>query len=562
MGGNSLEPMTAEQEAAFQDKNATCLACHEGINPRAIEDFKLSTMAKAGVGCEDCHDEVPGATPGEGHRLYPNAETCAKCHPNQYKGHRANRHSVAFVREMECGRFDDFPTEFQVGSGYHFTQADVDELSDLMNIGMQGTPANASPLSVQTCGRCHNIENTCGSCHTRHRFTTIEARDPNACATCHMGPDHPQIEAYETSKHGARHAVFGEDSGAPTCVTCHMPYNSRMLGKKTAPDGTKYTDHNLAMVIAYGPVGGGAKRKGFVTDETSGRVKFKKRDADATYDELWMDRTDGKFYDAPTGGTAVFDDLFAATTEDVDGDGLQDYTLVQVEDSLETLTAARAEMKAVCSQCHAPNWVNEELLLADLIHERSKQTLAEAKDIVLAMSAAGILNIDPDNKPDNPETGTNGTYGANMKIRNLTTLEKMYFTAMKYDTVKTWKGAFHQNPDYTHWLGWTALQMNLGQMGDEATKDVLLNLWVQGKDYPGTSGDPYTDGLYQGVVYDTATMDNVYDKFPGPDDVDLPNYGQDIDVDMDGTPEFLAVDGQPGTYTINGDTSGKTLTFH
>src|SRR3989338_4932964 len=51
-----------------------------------------------------------------------------------------------------------------------------------------------------------------------------------------MGPDHPQIEIYEESKHGiAFHAnkhkmnldnekwVLGEDyNAAPTCATCHM----------------------------------------------------------------------------------------------------------------------------------------------------------------------------------------------------------------------------------------------------------------------------------------------------------------------------------------------------
>jgi len=62
------------------------------------------------------------------------------------------------------------------------------------------------------------------------------ARQPEVCGKCHMGPDHPQIEIYEESKHGiafrtrldemklkSESWVVGVDySAAPTCSTCHM----------------------------------------------------------------------------------------------------------------------------------------------------------------------------------------------------------------------------------------------------------------------------------------------------------------------------------------------------
>jgi hypothetical protein len=65
----------------------------------------------------------------------------------------------------------------------------------------------------------------------------VEARKPEACDQCHLGPDHPQIEIYEESKHGTiYHAEgdrwqwrpenrpwrAGEDYRAPTCAGCHM----------------------------------------------------------------------------------------------------------------------------------------------------------------------------------------------------------------------------------------------------------------------------------------------------------------------------------------------------
>jgi hypothetical protein len=371
-----------------------------------------------------------------------------------------------------------------------------------------------------------------------------------------MGPDHPQIEMYQHSKHGARYDTYGDTETVPVCVDCHMPYNSQMLGKKVAENGTEYTDHNLSVGIAYGPVGGGTTRNGHVMDPTTGRVKFVARDGDATHAELWLQRSDGKFYDAPSGGSVVFENLLEVGLADASGNGKQDYVVAQPADSPEVLAQNRRFMQnQVCGQCHSENFAQEQLLIADLIHENTRNTLLEAFDIVKALAVTGMGLFEIGDRPGNPETGTTGTYGPNMKIRNLSAIEKMYFTAMKYDNVKTWKGAYHQNPDYTHWYGWSALVMQLGEIADEATDKVLQDLWIRGEDYPGATGNVFDDGLYQGVIFDTASMDNLYDKFPGPgDDGDA----DPIDMDMDGTPEFVPVDGSPGTFTHN----GSEVTFH
>jgi hypothetical protein len=77
---------------------------------------------------------------------------------------------------------------------------------------------------------------TCAACHGRHAFSSAQARQPENCGKCHMGPDHPQIEIYNESKHGiqfrahiqkmnleSKSWVVGKDYySAPTCATCHM----------------------------------------------------------------------------------------------------------------------------------------------------------------------------------------------------------------------------------------------------------------------------------------------------------------------------------------------------
>ncbi|OGQ97287.1 MAG: hypothetical protein A2521_16095 [Deltaproteobacteria bacterium RIFOXYD12_FULL_57_12] len=52
------------------------------------------------------------------------------------------------------------------------------------------------------------------SCHTKHSFSKAEAAAPQSCYTCHMGPDHPQMEAYRKSGHHFTPA---------TCASCHLP---------------------------------------------------------------------------------------------------------------------------------------------------------------------------------------------------------------------------------------------------------------------------------------------------------------------------------------------------
>jgi hypothetical protein len=94
---------------------------------------------------------------------------------------------------------------------------------------------------------------SCSACHSRHDFSPRRARQPENCGKCHLGPDHPQKEIYEESKHGVafrdlhQHMkldgatwVLGTDySQAPTCATCHMSGHSKNGGKITHDPGER-----------------------------------------------------------------------------------------------------------------------------------------------------------------------------------------------------------------------------------------------------------------------------------------------------------------------------------
>jgi hypothetical protein len=99
-------------------------------------------------------------------------------------------------------------------------------------------------LTRFTCEACHNIgkphedgsTGQCQKCHLRHEFDQEQARRPETCNACHIGPDHPQWEIYHESPHGIAYATMGddwhwtaetgtlsvEDFPAATCAICHM----------------------------------------------------------------------------------------------------------------------------------------------------------------------------------------------------------------------------------------------------------------------------------------------------------------------------------------------------
>lgn len=94
---------------------------------------------------------------------------------------------------------------------------------------------------------------SCSACHSRHDFSPRRARQPENCAKCHLGPDHPQKEVYDESKHGVAYRdlrehmnldatewVLGKDySQAPTCATCHMSGHTQNGGKVTHDPGER-----------------------------------------------------------------------------------------------------------------------------------------------------------------------------------------------------------------------------------------------------------------------------------------------------------------------------------
>lgn len=195
-----------------------CLPCHTQKTPGAVRVWQGSAHAKAGVGCAACH--------GTDHARMDRGEArvsltvCGACHQEALKQHQASRHGMALHSGWGCTRnlSDRDPKEcrFCHAAGSEVPTSQVQCARFLKQ---------SSAMAEVGCNACHQVESSCASCHSSHSTDLKIVRDSKVCATCHMGPDHPQWEMWQTSRHGTLFASAGAELG-PSCQICHMPNGS------------------------------------------------------------------------------------------------------------------------------------------------------------------------------------------------------------------------------------------------------------------------------------------------------------------------------------------------
>lgn len=224
-----------------------CIDCHEKKSPGIVRDWEKSIHARAGITCMDCHQADPTDRDAiNGHKKDPtiiativSPKDCSRCHPREAREFEESRHSKArtFIQDIagEKGRDAFLAYKVQgkkaVVMGCEQCHGTLVEVKPDGTLHYQSWPNNG-------IGRTNpdGSNGSCAACHTRHKFSMAEARRPETCGTCHLGPDHPQLEAYLESKHGVIYSNESQEwnfevSGtrwdtkyyrAPTCAICHM----------------------------------------------------------------------------------------------------------------------------------------------------------------------------------------------------------------------------------------------------------------------------------------------------------------------------------------------------
>lgn len=382
--------------------------------------------------CVICHREVtPGiVTDWELSKHYQNDITCDACHGSLHTG-RDDTAQAQLALPEKCAQCHMDRVE-QFNKGKH---------------SLAWTSMNAMPTlhwqpmaqieGLKGCGGCHRIGmktqgqvkdliskksgggvSSCDTCHTRHLFSADEARSPQACQTCHMGMDHPQWEMYSSSKHGVRFLLkqsraLSEEVASPTCQTCHMPEGNH--GVRTA---WGYLGVRLPM----------PEDPKWAADRTT------------VLQGLGLLNPTG----TPTGRMDVLRSVDVCRT------------------TQEDWANQREAMLKICSQCHAGSFAKAELEKGDRMVQEGDRLMAEAIRTVGQMYEGGILK-----KPEaysSPFPDLLAFHDAPTVIE-----QKLFIMFLDY-RMRTFKGAFHANPDYSFWYGWSAMQRSLTGIKERAAE--------------------------------------------------------------------------------------------
>lgn len=356
-------PATAEE----------CLPCHERETPAAVAQWRGSAHAE-GVGCADCHGTNHEAMKSGGVRVA--TAVCGRCHEQAFQQHVNSRHGMGLHSGWGCTR----ALERRDPGECRFCHEEG-STRPLSTVHCARFLAQSSEMGAIGCNRCHQVESSCAACHGSHTTDRQIVQRPEVCATCHMGPDHPQWEMWQTSRHGVMFAAKGEASG-PSCQSCHMPAGS----------------HDVSAGITM----------------TSGM------------------------------------DLLPA----------------------EKRSQERAAMLNVCVKCHTKGSSERELARGDAIREQGTALVARAAETIRGLNDRNLLQPAPAQRPPHPLSGRQLVLDSQMLYENLSRAERLFFKMKKYDLAKMVKGAYHQNPAYTHWYGNAELKLTLAEIESEAA---LLN---------------------------------------------------------------------------------------
>jgi hydroxylamine dehydrogenase len=312
-----METARKAEEAGLREAHVSvpaaseeCVDCHAEENPGIVTHWTGSKHAETGVGCWDCHQAQqtePDAFLHNGALIATvvTPRDCARCHDAETTEFALSHHAAAgnilasldnFLAETVEGARLEFdphsPTPgraFDVANGFASANSGCRQCHGA-KVGLEATDGgiitvdelqpdeNGLPTNQDAVARIAKDENgkpqlaastwpntgigrlnldgskgSCTACHSRHDFSPRRARQPENCGKCHLGPDHPQKEIYEESKHGIAYRdlkedmnleatdwILGEDyAAAPTCATCHMSGNLRNGGRITHDPGER-----------------------------------------------------------------------------------------------------------------------------------------------------------------------------------------------------------------------------------------------------------------------------------------------------------------------------------
>jgi hydroxylamine dehydrogenase len=259
-----------------------CIECHKKENPGIFADWANSRHANANITCYDCHraEATDKDVSKEHYKQYEGGDTkygtseykvpvaaavspkdCSRCHPDEAKQYDQSKHAntLEIIWKIDPWLNKGMNSKWERASGCFQCHGTILKMKEGKLLPVTWPNVGVGRINLD------GSRGSCTSCHTRHRFSVMEARKPEACGQCHMGPDHPQIEIYMESKHGGIYTAFGDtynwnaapgtwtpgvDYRGPTCASCHMSGAGSVL---TSHDVTERLSWELQAPLTVRP---------------------------------------------------------------------------------------------------------------------------------------------------------------------------------------------------------------------------------------------------------------------------------------------------------------------
>jgi len=426
-----------------QDKNEKCITCHLKENRALVHQWESSAHQAADVGCYSCHasdkdDSLAYYHEGAYIRTIITPKDCSYCHEKETKEMGESHHAtagqiMASLDNMLAEVIASFPdTKADAVNGCwqchgSIVKAEKDSTGHMIYNEYGAPQMDWTTWPNSGIGRINHdgTRGSCNACHSKHTFAASIARQPENCGKCHLGPDHPQKEIYDESKHGIAYRsapkgdvnggmnilkqgkwVLGKDySAAPTCATCHMGAYRSASG--SVVKGT----HNVGDRISWTLRPAISKKLNRVTFE------------------------DGTVQDVPTengakvpqvGDKAMFIDYVR------DGDKLKKVKEEKTIKSVISWKDRRKNMMGVCKNCHSTSKVENFYKQYDMLVDTYNRKFAIPGSKLMAEA-----------KKD----GLIENSGFNTK------LGYTWFEIWHHEGRRARMGASMMAPDYTHWHG-------------------------------------------------------------------------------------------------------------
>jgi len=376
-----------------------CRTCHAATTPGLVEQWTKSRHFASDVGCMDCHAAAEGDADAFTHHgqtiaVIVSPRDCAQCHDKEFQEQKGSHHAKA---GQILGSLDNLLGE--VVGGPPAVAAGCRQChGSKVEIDADGRPTPETWPNTGM-GRINpdGSWGSCSACHARHEFSKEQARQPEACGKCHLGPDHPQIEVWNESKHGILYHANKDQLNldkdvwragkeyftGPTCSSCHM-----------SAAGDRGVTHDVGERISW-------------TLRPPISVKLNM----IVYEDGTKEDITGDDPELPTPGS--------------EHGGKKVARVLPWE-------ARRDNMRQVCRQCHGETFVEGAYAQFDGVVELYNDKFARpAKTIVEELKARGIIS-----KPDFDDP-----------------IEWTWWELWHHEGRRARHGASMQGPDYTWWHG-------------------------------------------------------------------------------------------------------------